>query len=800
MKHVLVRRDLLELEQRLCAELGRVLPFESHAVYFPQDIRTLDPEWLPEENKLLLPLVLREELLGIFTARISDAERVEALLPSLPGIAALCLENLELYKLGRLDSLTGLATRHVLLERLLQETENIRSSFARSFGGGEDSHPFSGSMGLIVINFDGLREVARSTSFGFSDNLVALLARTFTECLPEQVLGARTSDCSFAAFVPGASRQECESLAADMVRRLDQVRLSDPLSGRRFGLMTCAGYALYPQDMDGVRQRNIEEQPRILLNKAGLAAEVARTRPEGLQTVRVMGYGRLLLEGGCVRQVFPFSRVLTSLGHAVGAREGQRFSVWSINYSVRGQDEGERPHPLYKGEIVLLEVREFDSIAEILHLGDPAWPLEPGDALTLLPEERGLPLQEGETDGVSHRPDPLTGLLRHGDFLARLTQQWASHERFCLVLLHVDMLPAREDSSVYPAEQSEHRMAQIAELCREAFAEMKDSTVFGGRFGLNSLIFCHSEQDVDSLKTHYETLCRNIAAHLKIRAGAGLAYWPFLHFRPSDMIECVRKALEYALLLPEPHVGLFDSLAMNISADRRQSRGDLFGAIAEYKLALLADESNALAWNSLGVCMATLGKYAEARGLFEEALKRAPDDPMIAYNLGAVCQSLHDAEAAAAHFEACLKLAPGHLYAEVRLGQLAEAAGNFQEARSRYESAATLDTGSALPFRHLARLALHEGRPDLAREYLHQALLRNPRDAAALSLMAGLYLDGGEDPELAESLARQSVARRPDHRKGWVVLARALEALGRKSEAHEALLKAGGNGASLQIQ
>lgn len=57
--------------------------------------------------------------------------------------------------------------------------------------------------------------------------------------------------------------------------------------------------------------------------------------------------------------------------------------------------------------------------------------------------------------------------------------------------------------------------------------------------------------------------------------------------------------------------------------------------------------------------------------------------------------------------------------------------------------------------------------------------------------MAGLYLDGGEDPELAEALARQSVARRPDHRKGWLVLARALEVLGRKAEAREALLKAG---------
>lgn len=91
----------------------------------------------------------------------------------------------------------------------------------------------------------------------------------------------------------------------------------------------------------------------------------------------------------------------------------------------------------------------------------------------------------------------------------------------------------------------------------------------------------------------------------------------------------------------------------------------------------------------------------------------------------------------------------------------------------------------------LPGLALRLGKADQAREHLHQALLRNPRDVAALSLMADLYLDGGEDPELAESLARQSVALRPEYRNGWLVLSRALEVQGRLSDAREALLKAG---------
>ena len=51
---------------------------------------------------------------------------------------------------------------------------------------------------------------------------------------------------------------------------------------------------------------------------------------------------------------------------------------------------------------------------------------------------------------------------------------------------------------------------------------------------------------------------------------------------------------------------------------------------------------------------------------------------------------------------------------------------------------------------------------------MHQALLRNPQDALSLHLMAKMYLDGGEDAELAETLARQSVALRPERRAAWL--------------------------------
>ena len=282
-----------------------------------------------------------------------------------------------------------------------------------------------------------------------------------------------------------------------------------------------------------------------------------------------------------------------------------------------------------------------------------------------------------------------------------------------------------------------------------------------------------------------------MAAALGFPVAMGIACLPWLSYRAADALECSRKALEYALLLPPPHVGVFDSLAINISADKHYSQGDVFGAMKEYHLALLADEDNTLAWNSLGVCLAGLGRHGDARGAFEEAVKRRPGDPAGHYNLGTVHMALGEREQAAGRFRACLDLDPHHPFALIRLGELAESGRDKAEARRCYERALRDDPGSSSPYLRLARLEWGERRPDKAREFLHQALQRNPRDAFSLHFLARLYLDGGEDPELAESLIRQSLALRPDRKAAWLELARALEIRGLHRDAREARIRAG---------
>ena len=763
------RYDMLELSARLSEQLKRVLPCEAHALYFPQEDRGDGPVWLPEESRLLLPLRREGELLGVFMARGLDAGRVEALLPELPAIVSLCLDNLELYLSGRHDALTGLLTRAVLRESLNRETESIRASFESSqFGGAAE-----GALGLLLVRFGGMENVIRESGYDFSEKLMAGMAQKLKECMPARALCARSGEHELAALVPGGDRAACEKLSLELVHRLQEVMLPDPYTDRLTGVTPYAGYAVFPQDIDGGRFSNVKAPAVELLRKAGLAADAARQFAPGQN--RVMGYGRLLMEGGLIRRLLPLDCVEVSLGRGEGAREGQSFSVWSA-----GKTPGQ---PVYKGDIVLQEVRETVSVAEVLHLGDVANPMQPGDFLRLLPAGRGSRMTSlknvEEESGFAD-----SGLYRHRDFLSHLARMREGCASFALSLVHL------------PFGGSDAAFGAAVRLCREFFHNEGWENVLGGRFALNSLIFFHPNAEGESLKGVYGRLCPEIEGLGRLSSGssgmaaAGIAVWPFLHYTPGEMVECARKALEYALLLPAPHVGVFDSVALNISGDKRQCRGDVFGAMEEYKLALLANPENTLARNALGVCLAGLGRHDAARKQFERALLREPNDAALAYNLGTACQRLGDIEAARQNFSRCLELEPSHLYAQLRLGLLAEQEGKLEEAEPLYLGASESNPESALPHRLLARIALHTERVPLAREQLYKALLLDPRDAESLALMARLYLDGGEDAELAESLARQSVALRPEKKSGWLVLGQALEARGLAREAREAFLKA----------
>ncbi|MDR1685426.1 MAG: diguanylate cyclase [Desulfovibrio sp.] len=891
----LTRRDLMFFERRLRDTAAALFSFKSHSLHFPRTREECAPVWLEREKKLLLPLPDAEGgCLGVFTAGGVNKSPAR-LLPLWPALSSLVRDNLLLYKRSITDPVTGLFTRHYLLRCLERELETLRDparlsptadaadpqgeqirgakeeaerrdppeaapdalpgarppADVRAGTRRDDGAPARFSTGILVVRLAALRDVVREYGYAFADDLMTALADCLTATCPEQALAARTGDSEFAVLLPAASPAACRGLSAALVRAMRLVALPHPKLREQIGIDLSIGYAVYPQDMAGdVFALPAAEQARIVLRKARLASALAgehtsshpgRADPEG-----VTGFGRILAEGGRVLECLPMSAIIISLGANAHAAEGQRFSVWSARFP--GGDAHGRPRsPLYKGEAAIMEVYEDVSRAEVIHLGEPTWDIEPGDLLLLLPDEQGSRAGSG-----SRGPDPETGLLRHGEFLARWAEERDRASSFALTLLRLAPKnsaaahnspddgapddPATETAHAgFPLIHPEACMAEAARICRERFGP----EAVGGRYSLNSLIFYHPFRDGDrsarsgaaangtpprpsgtdaggaplphsgadrasltpetgpdtsaqspearlnALVARCAEAVTEIERRLNLDAAAGIAPHPYLEFRKADALENSRKALEYALLLPEPHVGLLDSQALNISADKRFIRGDTFGAVREYQAALLADENNGTAWNSLGVCLAGLSRHAEAETYFARALECKPSDAMVLYNLGYMHQSAGRADEARRCFQECLNADPGHLFALIRLGRLAESAGDAAGAGEFYSRAARLPGGESPTRRHFARLCIAEGKTDEAREHLHEALIYDPGDAAAMALLAGLFLDAGEDPEIALSLARSSVSLRPDLKSARAQLARALEAAGNGKETRK---------------
>lgn len=646
-----------------------------------------------------------------------------------------------------------------------------------------------------------------------------------------------------AAALPSAAAPACAVLAEAVRRAMAAHVFEHPLSGERFSVTVGAGHAAYPKDFTGrdftghdPYGRDADRSPevlfRALLSKARLALERAREIGRGAN----LSFAGALAEGGGVLRGLPLGRVLVGLGRELGARPGMRFLVWggrAPEQGPGGPDPGGSP-TRYVAEIVLTDVRTEAAVAETLWLADPSRPPAPGDRLRLSDEAAGPSLDRLRPAPEGDRKQADGGALGYREFLEVAARVARSSENKSVSAALI-RIPGIQDVAWEGFDQlssssrrgpddgiggiggcGESGTPDPLEALAAALREALGPGGVVGRYGLGGLAAVAPGVDGPRLLERLTVLPFDQG-----RAAVGVAQWPFLDFPRAALLDMAGMALDHALLLaaspdastpsdesgqpvqPSPSgrsgemgetgavTALFGSVSLNVHADRLFATGDLYQAMQAYERALLADETNHLARMSLGVCLARLGRLDSARKQFEAASMARPDDASAAYNLGHAWFKLGERDQARRAFQACLAIEPDNVFALLRLGRMALDAGEAGEAKALLERARGLPGGKAPALRDLARLALAGNDLDAARDLLHQALLADPQDARSAHLLAVLALDAGDDPELAETLARQSVALQPEVPAHWAALARALKALGRADEAGEALARAG---------
>jgi diguanylate cyclase (GGDEF)-like protein len=807
----LTRQDLIDLERSVKDAVHAFAPFSGYSMYFPrQGAPRPALRYDGAARELVLPLSLPGqggEPLAVFVARGVRLAAPKAAPPLLKQLADGLLEKLLLYKRSITDPVTGLKNREHFTGGLTRQIELIRDCLAATSGGRSDPDMqcFSASLGVILLDLDSFQWINERYGYLMGDQMVAEVGRSIAATCPRHVSAARIHNDTFAILVPDASPKGAFQLAELVRQAIGGLHFTDEITGDRIGVSASLGYANYPQSLRGPQlQRSPQEQARMLMRAAQKA--VGTSKDHGRN--RVFGFQDILKGGGRILEVLPMQRLSVSLGRGVGAQEGQRFLIWSPKFQERtfearlSGDErllGRSP-ALYKGELALTEVQADMAFAELLHAGDPAWAPEPGDRLTLIQERDSLFAAESESAGGQPQRDMLTGLYGYRDFLAYFGRARSRAERFGVALTRV--LPAAGDTLDMASERRggtvkrlDAAVAQVAGLAEKLFPKAqaggsKSARTAGGRFGLGGLVHFLPGEDGPAILDHARELAAQAVSELGLDLAIGLYAHPFLSFARADALECARKALDHAMLLPAPRVALFDSVSLNVSADRLFAEGDLYAAVEEFKLSLLADGANLLARNSLGICYARLGKAEPARREFELVVAAEPDNVMAHYNLGWACQRLGEDAAARAAYERCLTLDPGHGFSLLRLGSLAEAAGDMSSAEDLYQKALGTPGGESAAHRPLARLYVAMGERERAREHLHLALAANHNDALALHMLARLYLDAGEDPQIAESLARQAAALMPERQEFWDSLVLALDLQGRHEEARRASARA----------
>lgn len=124
------------------------------------------------------------------------------------------------------------------------------------------------------------------------------------------------------------------------------------------------------------------------------------------------------------------------------------------------------------------------------------------------------------------------------------------------------------------------------------------------------------------------------------------------------------------------------------------------------------------------------------------------------------------------------------------LGVLREEEGRIPEAVELYEQTLERSPEHFQALFNLGRLYGRMGDIDRQVELYEAALAANPDFVRGYLLLAKLLMDTGRDLGRAEELAREGIARDPDHESGplgWYVLADILNRQGRRSEAQEAV-------------
>ena len=125
-----------------------------------------------------------------------------------------------------------------------------------------------------------------------------------------------------------------------------------------------------------------------------------------------------------------------------------------------------------------------------------------------------------------------------------------------------------------------------------------------------------------------------------------------------------------------------------------RKRGDLVGAVTEYRKAIALDSNMALAYSNLGALLQAKGELTEAESLYAKTISLRPNYALAWNNLAIIRYRRGDGAGAVRAFRRAIELKPDDAGAVYNLGRVYQQAGINDSAAALFERAYQLDPTS----------------------------------------------------------------------------------------------------------
>ncbi|OQY54703.1 MAG: hypothetical protein B6245_20855 [Desulfobacteraceae bacterium 4572_88] len=365
----------------------------------------------------------------------------------------------------------------------------------------------------------------------------------------------------------------------------------------------------------------------------------------------------------------------------------------------------------------------------------------------------------------------FSGILKGKAFVRAAMSKLESVSEFSAMMVRIDGFakpesdPDLEECAVSDERYTVDLVLDVAKLINSVCgpAQTGEAPGMWGLIGHGVFGCFFPEKDEAFCQRIGNAIRKKLAAHRSESVSIGIASYPTISFHRGRILDNARKALEHAAFLGPGSTVAFDAVSLNISGDKLYQKGNIQGAIEEFRTAILLDSANVNVHNSLGVCYGVMGTLEKALGAFKSAIRLDQKEVMALYNVGLVNLFLENRDEALKYFLRAGQIGEDVFEVAFQTGRLYLKMGKSDKGQSFLEKAARLRPESGATFRHLGDCYAAADLTDKAIRAYKKAIRQNPYDAKALSAMGYLFDVLGENPEISTVFCQHSVKIAPEN-------------------------------------